>query len=93
MHRWAKEESELPIHEETISFELNGRPMEFTFFHNFHVLKLDIYKAFDEWAQQTAKPTALDFCGYVMSEEFEPRIVCVSKEEWNEFQLNQRGLG
>lgn len=88
--RWSKEEKNIPVHQETISFEINGKHYDFPLIHNFNFHFLDIYKAHEEWAKQASSYTVLDFCRYVMLQPSgKKQIICFPEDEWNDFQLNQ----
>ncbi|PZR24754.1 MAG: hypothetical protein DI535_20995 [Citrobacter freundii] len=64
--RWAKEEKEILVHEQTITIRIGNKKVDLDLIHNFNFLHLDIYKASDEWGLKTKTFTAVDFCRYVM---------------------------
>jgi len=74
------------LHEETVSFTLNGLEFNFQLIHNFHVLYLDIYKDIEEWANQTSEYTIDSFCYFVLGQEAEERLICYPAEKWHEFE-------
>jgi hypothetical protein len=90
LERWAKTESEIPVHEETLAYSINGKLHEYDLIHNFNMLNLDIDKAFIEWAKQTSSHNILDFCHFVMSQSTdEIKLICFPKQAWSEFQREQ----
>lgn len=90
LSRWVKTEAEIPVHEETLAYTINGKFHEFDLIHNFNMLNLDIDKAFEEWAKQTGTHTIDDFCRFVMEQATDKiELICFPKAKWVEFQAEQ----
>ena len=91
LSRWAKTENEIPVHEETLAYSINGMLHEFDLIHNFNMLNLDIDIAFEEWAKQTRTHTIDNFCRFVMEHATDNiQIICFPGAKWIEFQNEQR---